>query len=196
MRPALAQVLDGLDQKDAEDAFSAIAAANPGGLGRTDRNDVNAPATVTLRQAMAEAADRDRIARQYVAAYEDVFVIGLPALAAARKRGLDSRWSTLAVYLAFLAAFPDTHISRKLDVATAESIRQSAVAWRDAFAVAHEPEEMTEGLLRWDAEMKMRGVNPGTSADLTVAALFAASLSSMRCPDCATTVLPSRSNDD
>ena len=48
LRPALAHVLDGLDKADAEDAFSAIAAANPGGLGRTDRNDVNAPATVTL----------------------------------------------------------------------------------------------------------------------------------------------------
>ncbi len=35
---------------------------------------------------------------------------------------------------------------------------------------------MTEGLMRWDTEMKLRGINPGTSADLTVATLFAASL--------------------
>ena len=68
MRPALARVLDGLDRADAGEVFAAIAAANPGGLGRAARHDVNAPALVTLREAMAEAAERDRIARQYVTA--------------------------------------------------------------------------------------------------------------------------------
>ena len=178
LRPALARVLGCLDKADAEDAFHAIAAANPGGLGRTDRNDVNAPATVTLREAMVEAADRDRVARQYVTAYEDVFAIGLPALAEARKRGFGARWPTLAVYLAFLAAFPDTHVSRKLDFATAEAIRRDAIDRRNAFMGAHDPQDVTEGLLSWDTEMKLRGINPGTSADLTVATLFAASLTS------------------
>ncbi len=196
LRPALARVLDGLDQADAEDVFSAIAAANPGGLGRADRHDVRAPATVTLREAMDEAAGRDRIARQYLTAYEDVFETGLPALAAARKWRLHARWSTLAAYLTFLAAFPDTHIVRKLGLATAESVRSDAIRWRDAFEAADDPEEMTEGLLKWDTDMKMRGINPGTSADLTVAALFAANLSAMRRPESATTVLPSRPNDD
>ena len=196
LRPALARVLDGLDQADAVDVFSAIAAANPGGLGRADRHDVNAPATVTLREAMAEAADRDRIARQYVTAYEDVFALGVPALAAARQRRLDPHWSTLAVYLAFLAAFPDTHILRKLDSATAEAVRREAAGWREAFAAAPDPGGMIEALLKWDAALKLRGVNPGTSADLTVAALFAASFSSMRGHNCAGAILPSRLNDD
>ena len=132
LRPALAGVLDNLDRADAADAFSAIAAANPGGLGRATRHDVNAPATVTLREAMAEAADRDRIARQYVTAYEDIFSLGLPALATARRRRSDPRWSTLAVYLTFLGAVPDTHILRKFDAATAEAIRREAADWRDA----------------------------------------------------------------
>ena len=44
LRPALARVLDRLDRADAADVFSAIAAANPGGLGRAPRHDVNAPA--------------------------------------------------------------------------------------------------------------------------------------------------------
>ena len=92
LRPALAEVLDGLDLADAANVFAAIAAANPGGLGRAPRHDVNAPAIVTLREAMAEAAERDRIARQYVTAYEDIFSQGLPALrvsaSAARRRAL------------------------------------------------------------------------------------------------------------
>ena len=40
LRPALAEVLDRLDRADAADVFSAIAAANPGGLGRAPRHDV------------------------------------------------------------------------------------------------------------------------------------------------------------
>ena len=79
---------------------------------------MNAPAVATLREAMAEAAERDRIARQYVTAYEDIFSLGLPALARARQRRSDARWSTLAVYLTFLAAIPDTHIARKFDWAS------------------------------------------------------------------------------
>jgi triphosphoribosyl-dephospho-CoA synthase len=196
LRPALADVLDKLDQADAADAFAAIAAANPGGLGRVARHDVNAPATVTLREAMAEAAERDRIARQYVTAYEDIFAVGLSALAASRRRQGDARWSTLAVYLAFLGAAPDTHILRKFDAAAAEAIRGEAAHWRDALAAARDPEEMTEALLSWDVALKARGINPGTSADLTVATLFASSLESICADNRAATILPLRDNDD
>src|SRR5215472_13524039 len=56
LRAALAEVLDELDLEDARLAFAAIDRAAPGGLGRVARNDVRAPATVTLRHAMAEAA--------------------------------------------------------------------------------------------------------------------------------------------
>jgi triphosphoribosyl-dephospho-CoA synthase len=195
LRPALRTVLDRLDLADAEDVFAAIAAANPGGLGRAPRHDVNAPAAVTLREAMAEAAERDRIARQYVTVYEDVFSLGLPALATARSRHGDSPWSTLAVYLAFLAEIPDTHITRKFDAATAEAVRREAAGWRDAFASARDPEVFADGLLRWDGELKSRGINPGTSADLTVATLFASSLLAMRVDKCAAAILPLRAND-
>jgi triphosphoribosyl-dephospho-CoA synthase len=195
LRPAMARVLDRLDLSDAADVFSAIAAANPGGLGQAPRHDVNAPATVSLREAMAEAAERDRIARQYVTAYDDVFSLGLPALETACQRHSDARWSTLAVYLAFLAAAPDTHIVRKFGAATAEAVRREAVDWRDAFAAARDPEGIADGLLNWDGELKSRGINPGTSADLTVATLFASSLCAIRDDKCASAILPLRAND-
>jgi triphosphoribosyl-dephospho-CoA synthase len=195
LRPALAKVLDRLDREDAADVFSAIAAANPGGLGRAPRHDVNAPALVTLREAMAEAAERDRIARQYVTTYEDIFSLGLPALATARRRQSDARWSTLAVYLAFLAEIPDTHITRKFDAATAEVVRREAADWRDAFAATHDPANVADGLLSWDASLKSRGINPGTSADLTVATLFASNLSAIHHDNCAAAILPLRAND-
>jgi len=195
LRAALASVLDGLDRADAADVFAAIAAANPGGLGRAPRHDVNAPALVTLLEAMKEAADRDRIARQYVTAYDDIFSLGLPALSAARGRKGEARSSTLAVYLTFLAAIPDTHIARKFDAGVAEGVRREAAEWSDAFAAARDPEDLAEGLLAWDASLKSRGINPGTSADLTVATLFAASLSDLLDDKCGPAILPLRAND-
>ncbi len=195
LRPALTTALARLDRADAEEVFAAIAAASPAGLGRAPRHDVNAPAVVTLREAMAEAADRDRIARQYVTTFEDVFSLGLPALETARRRESDPRWSTLAVYLTFLAAMPDTHILRKFDAATAEAVRREAVHWRDAFAAARDPETIADGLMNWDGELKSRGINPGTSADLTVATLFASSLLAIRGEKYAAAILPLRAND-
>ena len=195
LRPALARVLDGLDRADAQDVFSAIAVANPGGLGRAPRHDVNAPVVATLREAMAEAAGRDRIARQYVTAYEDIFSLGLPTLATARRRRIEPRWSTLAVYLTFLAEIADTHIARKFDAATAESVRREAVDWRDAFTAARDPEAIADSLLGWDAALKSGGINPGTTADLTVATLFARSLCAIRGDKCASAILPLRAND-
>jgi triphosphoribosyl-dephospho-CoA synthase len=191
LRAALAQVLDRLDLRDAADVFAAIAAANPGGLGRADEHDVRAPASAPLLHAMAAAADRDRIACQYVSAYRDVFALGLGALDGARARGHNAEWSTSATYLAFLAEFPDTHVARKFDAATAERVRREAVVWRDRLATAGDPESVRADLMRWDEALKGLGVNPGTSADLTVATLFAAALRSAR-----RSVLPSSFNGD
>jgi triphosphoribosyl-dephospho-CoA synthase len=195
LRPARARALDDLDQADAANVFAAIAAADPGGLGRAPRHDVNAPALVTLREAMAAAAGRDRIARQYATAYEDIFSLGLPALAAARGRQSDARRSTLAVYFAFLAEIPDTHITRKFDAATAEAVRREALVWRAALEAAPDPEGVAGALLSWDASLKSRGINPGTSADLTVATMFTSNLSAIRGEKCEPAILPLRAND-
>jgi triphosphoribosyl-dephospho-CoA synthase len=193
--PALARVLDRLDRTDARDVFAAISAANPGGLGRAARHDVNAPVVATLREAMAEAAERDRVARQYVTVYDDVFSLGLPALETARQCHSDPRWSTLAVYLTFLAAAPDTHIARKFDLGVAEAVRREAVNWREALTATRDPEEISEGLLAWDGKLKSAGINPGTSADLTVATLFASGLLAIGSDKCAAAILPLRAND-
>jgi triphosphoribosyl-dephospho-CoA synthase len=115
LRVALAR----LDVADAELAFRAIVRANPAGLGRSARHDVAHPPSVGLRDAMAEAAGRDRIARQYVTDFADIFEVGEPALVAALAR-MSPRWATVAVYLAFLAEFPDSHIARKHGAAVAE----------------------------------------------------------------------------
>ena len=173
----LAQVLEGLNIADAEEAFRAIAAASPGGLGASAEADVRAPASVTLREAMALAADRDAIARQYVTGYADVFALGVPALAGGpleRRRIEDA-------YLAFLATLPDSHIARKFGPGQAEAVRLEAVALRTRLE-GLPPSERHAALLAFDTSLKARGLNPGTSADLTVASIFAALIKERAAP--------------
>ena len=170
----IARVLDDLDVEDANLAFQAIAAASPGGLGRAERHDVHAPATVTLKQAMAAAADRDRIASQYARAFEDVLVIGEGTLATLPPG--EPEWAALCVYLAFLAAFPDTHVRRKHGAATAEEVRQRAELFYDRARSTGDRVAVQKELLAWDRALKSKNINPGTSADLTVATLFLARL--------------------
>jgi triphosphoribosyl-dephospho-CoA synthase len=173
LRTQLAHVLQNLDIADASLAFRAIARAAPGGLGRSARHDVFAPATVTLLQAMTEAADRDRVARQYASEFADVFELGLPLFEAANRRHADVKWAALTAYLGFLSAFPDTHIVRKHGAGSAERVRLAAAKHLVSLQGPREPAALLPELLAWDAALKAAHINPGTSADLTVATLFA-----------------------
>jgi triphosphoribosyl-dephospho-CoA synthase len=182
LRMALAQVLTELDVEDARLTFRAIVRAAPAGLGRAERHDVFEPATATLREAMAAAADRDRIARQYATGFEDVFDLGEPALTTMSGRTRDPRWVTLAVYMAFLAAFPDSHIVRKHGAEIAEQTRRTAALFQNRLRSEQRPDELLSELLVWDGELKRAEINPGTSADLTVATLFVNRLRSILPP--------------
>ena len=172
LRAALRDVLDALNVADARLAFTAITRAAPGGLGRVTHHDVRAPATVTLRHAMAEASGRDQIARQYVTAFDAVFSLGLDALAAAQQRGRSTPAMTLCVFLSFLAAFDDTHVLREHGRAVAAEIRGHAVSLSERLTHADDWRDVLPELLAWDQSLKQRAINPGTSADLTVATLF------------------------
>ncbi len=182
LRDRLRGVLEGLDIADAEHAFRAIVLADPAGLGDAEAHDVRAPAEVTLGQAMAAAAERDRIAWQYATAYQDVFELGLPRLREGLTRWGSETWATAAVFLGFLARFPDTHIVREHGPGPAETVRLRAEPFERELLAAAAPEDMAPALLAFDAELKAQGLNPGTSADLTVASLFARGLQDAKDP--------------
>jgi triphosphoribosyl-dephospho-CoA synthase len=169
LRLALAKTMADLDRRDAADVFAAIRLANPAGLGRVAQHDVAAPPETDLLTAMNAASDTDRIARAYVTGFADLFEIGLQALAGARADGLAEPWTTTAIYLAFLAATPDTHIARKHGLAQAEAVRVDAAERLRDLSLTAMP---VEALLAFDTELKARGINPGTSADMTVATVF------------------------
>jgi triphosphoribosyl-dephospho-CoA synthase len=174
-RAATERVLERLSVDDARAAYLAIRAANPGGLGDASEQSVHAQPTVSLRAAMRLAATRDSIARQYENGFADVFTTGLSAIANLLQTNPDAtpETITLDVFLTHLSAWPDSHIVRKQGVTVAQSVTREArkrhAQWR---AAPHGPQAAR--LDAWDAELKREGINPGTSADLTVATLFAA----------------------
>jgi triphosphoribosyl-dephospho-CoA synthase len=172
LRAALVEILRDLDKDDAELAFRAIVRASPAGLGRSARHDVFESATVSLLQAMIEAAERDGVARQYATNFADVFQLGLPILEA-KRYAADPKWATLATYLGFLSAFPDSHIVRKLGAQSAAEVSRKAATFLASLTTAEDAAQLLSDILAWDSALKADGINPGTSADLTVATLFA-----------------------
>ena len=187
LRNALHQVLQDLNVDDADLAFGSIVRAAPAGLGHSAQHDVFNPATVSLLQAMSEAANRDMVARQYATDFADIFDRGLPLFESVSRRRGEAKWATLATFLGFLSAFPDSHIARKFGAETARCVQGTALNFARMLQSAEQADQILPALLTWDSALKAKAVNPGTSADLTVATLFAHRLR---------TILPSVRNSD
>jgi triphosphoribosyl-dephospho-CoA synthase len=177
LRRRLAVILGMLTEDDADDAFAAIRIANPAGLGTVDEGDVrNSNARMTLIKAMHLAANRDRIANAYITAYEDIFDFALPALVEARQRTARDDLAVTTLHMTLLSEFPDSHIGRKFGTKAADAVRSEAAALASQWKPIPTVKSLTK-LAEFDASLKARGLNPGTTADFVVATLFAADLS-------------------
>jgi triphosphoribosyl-dephospho-CoA synthase len=166
---SLRNSLHSINLAQTELVYRAIRLAAPGGLGGSRRHDVNHAPKAPLLTAMREASRRDCIARQYANDYADLFSPGRDALTQARaRRGVEAQ-ALSELFIAFLADFPDSHVQRKHGMATAEGVRQMArqcqyeVRHSRSWKAARKP---LEELDQW---LKTSGINPGTSADLSVA---------------------------
>jgi triphosphoribosyl-dephospho-CoA synthase len=172
LRERLNATLQNLDRVDADLACRAISRASPGGLGASPQHDVSQTATIDLLSAMTFAADRDRIAFQYATGFSDIFATGLEAARRARARGYEKSMATLHVYMSFLSAFPDSHIVRKFGAASAAEVMSRAREISSLLDAATDKDSAFSIALQLDSSLKAQGLNPGTSADLTVATLF------------------------
>ncbi|MFO1418622.1 MAG: triphosphoribosyl-dephospho-CoA synthase [Methylotetracoccus sp.] len=179
LRTALERVLKGSTVRDANWTYQAIRLASPGGLGRSSDQDVADTPTVTLRAAMALAAPRDRIAQQYVQNYVDVFDLAIPRYHTALARWGDETWAATAAYLEVLKSFPDSHLERKFGSRHHAKVAATAAELDDALWGACHPNDVIDRFLEVDAAFKACDINPGTSADLTVACLLTARLEAL-----------------
>jgi triphosphoribosyl-dephospho-CoA synthase len=172
MRDTLRHLLDQTTVDDARDVYAAIRRASPGGLGRADAQDVANEPDVTLLEAMRLAADRDAVAREYATAFEVTFECGAPALDRARTDGLSWSDAVVETYLVLLAGTLDTHILRRTGAAAAQRVstlaRQTLEAGGVRSAAGRQAVDEMDRALR----DPRHSLNPGTTADLTAAAIF------------------------
>ncbi|HSI38227.1 MAG TPA: triphosphoribosyl-dephospho-CoA synthase [Methylotenera sp.] len=166
-------VLSCLSINDAILTAQAIVMANPAGLGSVSTHDVHQPPKVTLLEMMRSAQHQDFIALQYANNFSDILGFGLQRYDEAMAKWQNQAWATTAVYLGFVSRQLDTHIVRKYGNGVAEAVMVEAQTMEAAHWVAENPKLIQKQLLEWDASLKERNLNPGTSADLTVATLLA-----------------------
>jgi triphosphoribosyl-dephospho-CoA synthase len=171
---AVADVLAGLTVADARDVYAAIRLAQPGGIGEVPEQDIRHAPTLPLREVMALARDHDLIARQYFNGFREVLDDGLAVLLRGLQQWGNLEEAIIGAHLELIARFPDSLIVRKCGLSAAQEAGRRARAvldagWpqspagRDAFAAL-------DGWLRGDGNRR----NPGTSADLVTACIFAA----------------------
>jgi triphosphoribosyl-dephospho-CoA synthase len=168
------RVLDELDAEDSRLVYEAIRLAQPGGMGSAAKHDIAGPAPPDLLVAMRLAAERDMVARQYVEGFADVLGTIVPWLGEALSRGWRLCDVIVHTHLRIMARWPDSLIARKCGLAAA----QQAADWAVEVLASGNPGDETyyqsfanlDFWLRSDHNRR----NPGTSADLITAALFAA----------------------
>lgn len=172
LREALRRVLDTTTVNDAREVYAAIRLAAPRGLGRVETQDVADEPTMTLRDVMRLAADRDGIAREYATAFEMTFETGAPALDAARRDGLSWADGVVETFLTLLAAAPDTHVVRRAGAAVAADVSSRARTVLAAGGVRSAAGRRAIDDMDRSLRDSRHIANPGTAADLTAAAIF------------------------
>jgi triphosphoribosyl-dephospho-CoA synthase len=171
LRQRLHRVLAETTVADAGAVYEAIRLAAPSGLGAAAAQDVADPPTVTLREAMALAAERDRVAGEYVTDFRVTFELAAPVLREALAGGLVWTDAVVDAYLSILASVPDSHVARKLGRSAAEAISGRAREVQARGGIRTAPGRVA--LEVFDAELRdeRNTHNPGTTADLTAAAI-------------------------
>lgn len=167
-------VLERLTVADAESVYAAIRLAQPGGMGEVRDQDVSQRPNGTLREVMQLATDRDLIARQYATGFRLVLETGVPYLAAYDDFETEWEQAIIGLQLSLLSEHPDSLIARKCGgELAAEASRRArvilAAGWPENAAARTQWGEF-DAWLRADGNRR----NPGTTADLVTASLFAA----------------------
>ncbi len=176
LRSSLENVLRNTMLQDADWAFKAIVLASPGGLGEVSQQDVSELPSVTLLQAMEIAADKDRIALQYTNSFKDIFDFAVMEYNRAFVLSGESGWAALTVFAEMLSRFPDSHIERKYGKQYSEWIADEMALLCKAMKAANKLEDVLPMLYSIDKTFKAKKINPGTTADMTVATVLVALL--------------------
>ena len=169
---SLQSVLENLTVDDAVKAYEGIRLAQAGGLGKSEQQDVNTEPTVTLRQAMEYARDKDTIAAQYLNNYREILDLGLTNLTLSINCGESVEWASAFAYLKLLSVMPDSLIIRKQGMECANLVMKKSQRIVIMMNENNKMSQFKHDITLWDKELKQKAINPGTTADMTTATLL------------------------
>ena len=176
LQQVLQSVLQHTTIQDARDVYQAIRLANPGGMGEKPNQDISEEPNVSLLNTMKIAAEWDSIAAQYSNNFADVFTFGVSRYCTLLNQWHDEKWATSGLFLSFLTHYPDSLIERKFGRLKAREISDMISELEMELCRSDLPGRYEAQLLEIDRQLKRDLINPGTTADLTAASIFAAGL--------------------
>lgn len=168
-------VLSSLNVTDAIAVYQAIQLAAPAGLGTSDAQDVASVPELDLRTCMRLAAERDQIAAEYDNGFQIVLHDGQSLLLQTHDWNSVASPKRLAwVALHMMARFGDTLVLRKCGPAINRQLMDGAAdvlesGWPRT-THGHVRYSDFDHFLRQDGHQR----NPGTTADMIAAIVFAA----------------------
>ena len=187
MRKNIDKLISASTALDSVHLYEAIAIANPSGLNKSADLDVNDPASkarlmqenVTLLEVFKIGADYDDISNEWVNNFPVTFDLAYPYL----KEELKTKPLNTAIvhtFLKILSERPDTFIARKVGRQKANEVSADAKAVLELGGL--ETEKGKKCLREFDQKLRQsqNKCNPGTTADLTAAALALCTLSGYR----------------
>ena len=178
LRQSIQNVITESGVEDAELILNAIRIASPSGLGESAEHDVFEHAAADIQTIMKFSESRDLISRQYSNGFLDIFETGFAVIEEVQAKKFGRNEIATAVYLTYLSRFHDSHVLRQHGSNVAEEIKSVGEKLYAHCNRANSISDMHDELMYYDTEWKRRHINPGTSADLTVATLFAHSIES------------------
>ena len=125
---------------------------------------------------MALASDKDTVARKYQNGFAETFDLALPIYYNILVKWGNMGLAALAVYVELLTRIPDSHIERKYGKQFSGLVAERMARLHGELFNTENPETLMPLLYSIDQEFKAKGVNPGTTADMTVATVFLALL--------------------
>ena len=179
VRKNLEKVVDSAGPQDTVDLYDAIRIANPSGLkkvGKFDATDSDSKEqirkeAVPFRRVFEISADRDDISFELANNYQITFEESYPYLSEQLQTGKSLQISVVNTFLKILSKHPDTLISRKVGKEKAQKTSKmaNAILGLGGFESSSGKAQIN----KLDEMLRSSGnlLNPGTTADLTAAAL-------------------------
>jgi triphosphoribosyl-dephospho-CoA synthase len=187
LRKNLRLAIESTTAEDAVHFYEAIDVAKPSGLGGAPDLDVNNPASkkrileenVSLFEVFKIAAGYDDVCSEWVTNYPITFDLAYRYLMQQLKPG-DLNTAIVHTFLKVMSEHPDSFIARKVGVEKAQEFSIDAKKILESGGVG--TQQGRTSVLEFDRKLRTSGnkFNPGTTADLTAAALALCTLSGYR----------------